>query len=615
MKKEKFQKYVWIIELALSIVLTITLNVGYTYENNLLECSGGNNLVWLIVCAFLYIIFDKYRLIEKTKRMKVVSIIFGIVISLFQVVGLLAQEIWRNTTAVFTQNIVIFIIIKFITYMIIASVIFSIIVDKLEKRKLKDEDKNETKKEKSFFTGNLKSFLIVFLILTVAYLPYYLNYFPGTTSFDTNYQLMQGFGIYDYTNHHPVLHTFLISSIIGLVNNLTGSYTIAFGVCSLIQMIICALIFSFVIFYMAKKKVRVLYRVLTLIFFAIAPFICQLNIAIWKDTPFSLLVLLMVIPLIEIATNKEDFFKNYKKIILTIILFIFIPFLKNTGIYVLAITFPIILFTNIKYWKKVVIIFAIPILTYAIVTGPVFDRLNIAETESAEILTIPIQQMARIEKYRSDELTREEQELIHKYIPTDDIAQRYNPTIVDLVKEKFANDVFKENKVEFFKLFLKFTLKFPDETIAAFACNSFGYYYPEVVTYSLGSDTYETPLNEQQFMRIKRTPIIKINLIDETIKQVYDKEIPIVSLVANLGFYFWILILIFFINIYYKKYNILLIFIPYIIVFLTAIASPVSGELRYVYAMLLSLPILISFTLENYKIKNKEEEYDENIKK
>ena len=229
--------------------------------------------------------------------------------------------------------------------------------------------------------------------------------------------------------------------------------------------------------------------------------------------------------------------------------------------------------------------FGIPIILYLVISGPVFNKMKIEQTESAEFLTVPIQQMARLEKYRSAELTENEKELIHKYIQTDEISKRYNPTIVDMVKEKFANQTFKENKVEFIKLFLHFTLKFPDETITAFVCNSFGYYYPEVETYALGSDTYETPLNEQQFMKVKKSPM-------------YEKDIPIISLIANLGAYFWILVGIFFINIYYKNYKLLIAFVPYIVVFLTAIASPVSGELRYVYPMLLSLPILTIFTLE-----------------
>ncbi len=588
-----------IITIILAIIITILLNLKYIYKDNALQCAGGNSLQWIMICGFVYIIFDKYLKIEKEKRLKVVGIIFGCIIAFLEVIGTLAQEIWRNTSANFTLNICTYIILKFIAYMPIMTAIFTIICDRLKNKKDTDnEQKEEVKSEKTFFTSNIKSFLIVWGILVIAYLPWYLNYFPGTTSFDTNYQLMQGFGIYNYTNHHPVLHTFIISNVIKCVSDITGSFTIAFGTLSLIQLILSAAVFSFIIYYMAKKNIKTIYRILALIFFALTPFIGQLNIAIWKDTPFSLLVLLMIIPLIELVTNKENFLKSKWKIIFTIILFSFVPFFKNTGIYILAITYVVVLTTNIKNWKSISIMFGIPIILYLVISGPVFNKMKIEQTESAEFLTVPIQQMARLEKYRSAELTENEKELIHKYIQTDEISKRYNPTIVDMVKEKFANQTFKENKVEFIKLFLHFTLKFPDETIAAFVCNSFGYYYPEVETYALGSDTYETPLNEQQFMKVKKSPIIEIGALENIRKAMYEKDIPIISLIANLGAYFWILVGIFFINIYYKNYKLLIAFVPYIVVFLTAIASPVSGELRYVYPMLLSLPILTIFTLE-----------------
>lgn len=494
-QKNKIRSIITIIS---AIIITILLNLKYTYKDNALQCVGGNSLQWIMICGFAYIIFDKYLKIEKEKRLKVVGIIFGCIIAFLEVLGMLAQEIWRNTSANFTLNICTYIILKFIAYMPIMTVIFTIICDRLKNKKDTDnEQKEEVKSEKTFFTSNIKSFLIVWGILVIAYLPWYLNYFPGTTSFDTNYQLMQGFGIYNYTNHHPVLHTFIISSVIKYVSDITGSFTIAFGTLSLIQLILSAAVFSFIIYYMAKKNIKTIYRILALIFFALTPFIGQLNIAIWKDTPFSLLVLLMIIPLIELVTNKENFLKSKWKIILTIILFSFVPFFKNTGIYILAITYVVVLTTNIKNWKSISIMFGIPIILYLVISGPVFNKIKIEQTESAEFLTVPIQQMARLEKYRSAELTENEKELIHKYIQTDEISKRYNPTIVDMVKEKFANQTFKENKVEFIKLFLHFTLKFPDETIAAFVCNSFGYYYPEVETYALGSDTYETPLNEQ----------------------------------------------------------------------------------------------------------------------
>lgn len=99
-------------------------------------------------------------------------------------------------------------------------------------------------------------------------------------------------------------------------------------------------------------------------------------------------------------------------------------------------------------------------------------------------------------------------------------------------------------------------------------------------------------------MDIHLDPIIKIPFIDKVIQEIYEKEIPIVSLIANIGFVFWIVLGICFYCIYRKKYQYLLMFIPIIVLYLTCLASPVSGELRYIYAMFVCLPLFSGFCLE-----------------
>ena len=96
-------------------------------------------------------------------------------------------------------------------------------------------------------------------------------------------------------------------------------------------------------------------------------------------------------------------------------------------------------------------------------------------------------------------------------------------------------------------------------------------------------------------MNLKEAPILNIPIIDDIINSIYEKQIPIVSLIANIGFAFWIVLTLLFYNIYKKKYNYLLMFIPIGALYLTCLASPVSGELRYIYAMFLSLPLFITF--------------------
>ena len=102
-------------------------------------------------------------------------------------------------------------------------------------------------------------------------------------------------------------------------------------------------------------------------------------------------------------------------------------------------------------------------------------------------------------------------------------------------------------------------------------------------------------------MKLEETPIVEIPILDSMINAIYEKQIPIVSLIANIGFVFWIVLGLVFYNIYQKRYKYLLMFIPVGILYLTCLASPVSGELRYIYSMFVSLPLFIGFSFKNDK--------------
>lgn len=64
-QKNKIRSIITIIS---AIIITILLNLKYTYKDNALQCVGGNSLQWIMICGFAYIIFDKYLKIEKEKR-------------------------------------------------------------------------------------------------------------------------------------------------------------------------------------------------------------------------------------------------------------------------------------------------------------------------------------------------------------------------------------------------------------------------------------------------------------------------------------------------------------------------------------------------------------------
>lgn len=583
-------KIIWVIA---SILLTIGLNISIKVAENELRFDG-NQIIWLMICIFIYFVFQKAKEC-KEKRMFTCSLVLGIILAIFQTIGNLTNGNWIAHEVIISKKIVLFIVLKMLTYGILFTKVIQIIFNFLDKRR---ERKNA---KKDIFKPTLKTFLTVALILFVVWLPYFLNYYPGITSYDTNYQLMQGYGVYGYSNHHPVLHTLIITFLVKVGHGITANYNFGIALCSILQMIACSLTFSFVIYYLAKKNMPWGVKAIAFLFFAFNPIVPQFAIAIWKDVPFTLCMVWFVIGILEMITKEEKFLKNTKYNILYAILIVLVMFFRNNGVYIILLTLPFVLFWKRTYWRRIIPMFLLPVIFYYGITGPVYRKLNIAKSSPREMLSIPIQAMARIVKYKSDELTEQEKEDIARYIPIEEVSKTYRPTISDPVKNEFSESAFQEDKLHLVKLYLKLALHFPAETIEAFVGNTYGYYYPEVVTFPVATGTYTVVTEEEKFMDIHLDPIIKIPVLDDAINSIYNKEIPIVSLLANIGFVFWVILTLGMYCIYKKRYVYLLMYIPIAILYLTCIASPVSGELRYIYSMFTCLPLFLGFNIYTEK--------------
>ena len=209
------------------------------------------------------------------------------------------------------------------------------------------------------------------------------------------------------------------------------------------------------------------------------------------------------------------------------------------------------------------------------------------------MLSIPLQQIARVEKYHREELNTETIEQINNYFKCDNIGNKYNPIISDPVKAELDTEYFDENKIEFVKLWLKLMKNYFKDYVESFISNSYGYYYPEA-THWVANRTMET-----NNMGLEQTPIIQIKLIDFIIER---RDFPVISMFFSIGTAFWITVICLGYKIYKKEYKNILIYLPIFVLWLTLVASPVFCEYRYAYSIFTTLPIYIGLDF----IKRKE---------
>ena len=287
-----------------SIFSAIAINIDLSPNLTFTDSIKGNNELLLLIFSFLYYLFYKNVVNVKEKRTIIISIVISIIISILQIIGYntsnyLTLSVMFSSKGILTKNI-----IKLLGYIITLYGIFSIVFSKLSSIKIKDEIEKG-----KLFSNSKKSFLFYFTIIIICYIPYFLYYYPGIFTTDSISEMFSAtFSMNQLVNHHPVLHIFIIHICLK-IGSLFGNNTIGIAIYSITQMIFTALVFSYVVNYMNKKNLNVYLRICTLLFFALYTPFAIYSISMWKDVPFALFMLLYVIQLAEIATNKEYFTK------------------------------------------------------------------------------------------------------------------------------------------------------------------------------------------------------------------------------------------------------------------------------------------------------------------
>ncbi len=203
-----------------------------------------------------------------------------------------------------------------------------------------------------------------------------------------------------------------------------------------------------------------------------------------------------------------------------------------------------------------------------------------------EMLSLPIQQMARIEKnvkVLNSELKKEIDSFFKDGI---DLGEKYYPLISDNAKDCFDEKKYYGREKEFLILSIRLFCKYPEESLEAFMCNSFGYWYPIAVNWF-----YAENCNKQ----LNIGKIVEQHEYPWSVEYIYFNEFKNITGLASflsIGMIFWIYMIIGGYLAANKKYEKLTLIIPMGALWITSVASPVYNELRYVLSIYIVLPVI-----------------------
>ncbi|MCR5111668.1 MAG: DUF6020 family protein [Ruminococcus sp.] len=565
-----------------------------------LNFDTANQFILIFVALLIPLFRKRY---SQQFRFCASSGICALLISFLTVFSAKATMIPENA---FTQidnssNLVLFFIIFYFFY----EALFYVIYQKMLKIKLYDENKVITKK------GRLKVFFGAMLIMLIIWLPFFIYYYPGLISGDSNWQLKQAAGISPLSNHHPVMHTLLIKIFWDLGQWLfDGNDTASVALYSFFQQLALSACFAYLIetLYVSKVKKKVLIAVLA--FYTIPAYHAIYSITMWKDILFGGIAAVMT-ALIWRLLNKGDKFKlSVSEGIMLFVFSLSMCLMRSNGLYAFMLLLPAAAVVFFKRNKLTVVLMTAALSASLIITGPVYGSLGITPVDTVESLSIPLQLISNVAK-EPDNLNDEQRELLDKVVDVDRIGDEYYPTVSDniknLVREKENQEYITEHKFEYLKLFFELGIEHPKLYIEAYANQTFGYWFPDVQYWVFLIRRDSEPFD------IPDVPQTSLSEALETIINSY-KGIMFYGLLWSIGFAVWVFIFMAGAASVRHKKSVLLVYLPVFGVYITLlIATPVYSEFRYIYSLFTSLPMFCIVPFLDI-MKNTETKTDKNEK-
>lgn len=464
--------------------------------------------------------------------------------------------------------------------------------------------KPEGKREKKETEVTGKTFLLTTLILFFCYLPVFFAVYPGFFVYDAQDELMQVV-TRNFSTHHPLLHVLLLGGIIQLVHKVSGSYNLGIACYVLFQAAVLSCIFAYGICHLRKEGMGKRKGIVMTLYLGLFPTIVMFVLCSAKDGLFTGMLFLLVLMTRKLVKDPEGFFGEKKYVLLLAGSALLMMLFRHNGFYALLV-FAVLFLALHKvtgltgYLKKTVLVFAGILAAYLILNKGLAFALQAQDAGNREMLTVPIQQMARVYAMEGDTLSEEEKSTLTELLPEEALSH-YTPKLSDPVKIAFDKEAFESDPGKYLKLWAQIGMKHPFAYLNAWFMTSYGFWYPDTVidvyrgntvfTFTYGDSSYFGYEVEQPGERHSFFPALDAFYrwlsLDPTIQR-----IPVIRWLFSPGALFWVMVFILscFCDSGQGKKA-----VPYLIAlltWLTVILGP-TYLVRYVVFLWVLLPVLL----------------------
>ncbi len=440
------------------------------------------------------------------------------------------------------------------------------------------------KRPKRIFAGT-------FLCLAAIYLIYlFLVVYPGSVTSDSIWQLNQ-ITSNRHTNHHPYWHTMSIKLLMSVGYSLFGSANAAAATFSAVQSIAMAAAFAYTVTTLYQYRMPRFWVLLAFAMFAFLPNHITYSCTMWKDVPFGLTVLVLVVAMFRIMRGVGK--SRSLNFVMLLVGGIGSCILRSNGLAAMAAALLVLGLFFRKRCRELLIPWVAMVLVGWILTGPAMDWCGVKKNNFIEGLSVPLQQVARVitEGY---ELTAEEIRLIDTILDIEQVPEEYTQECVDPIKDMIREknyDYLQENKGAFLKLWIDIGLRYPWEYVEAWVEETKGYWNSGYDYYIYAQYVSE---NNYGIYMVEQT-----NLIHRLVKAYFTltRETVFFEPLQSIGFNVWVLSMLCFLNLLYNRKEFLLTVPVLAVVFTLWLTTPVFSEFRYAYSVFTTLPFLLPVSL------------------
>ncbi len=441
--------------------------------------------------------------------------------------------------------------------------------------------------------------ILSFLFLLLCWLPVFLAVYPGFFVYDAQDEYIQ-VATRVFSTHHPLVHVLLLGGMICGVHKLTDSYNLGIACYMVFQMVLAAGIFTFLFSYLRKKGVTRVLRIIGVVWLGLFPTVVMFTLCSAKDALFTLALLLLLVCLLEMGTEAA-FFESKGWQSLFVVSGMGMMLLRNDVFYAFLVMIPVLLLLQKKRRWRLLFLAVCAVAGCMLVNGGLKAALHADDSEYQELLTVPIQQLARTYKYAPEVFSGEDREVLYEILDEEALSL-YTPRLSDPVKYRFANETFARDKGKYAKLWLRVGLKKPLIYLNAWWMTSYGFWYPDTVINVYGGNTVFTFTykDNSYFGYEVEQPGVresKIPWLDEVYRklslEVWKEKVPVVSWLFSPGAMFWLYAFLFAWLLSRGRYELLYPFLPIFLIWLTVLLGPTYLP-RYVLFFWYALPLFLA---------------------